>query len=220
MARAATNPRERLCDTRRKQKAHKSMQHIMGNVNSMRGGKSGNRGKTLGNGEASQGETKLITRRGNVITKIFSPSSAACQGNKMPFVKRCPTEQISSGQAQGKSLMSFMSVRECVCVEAILCHFLNLMIYEPRQLIKLIKISLNFGAVQQRLIFKCLRYRFLGLTIPTISHFSYLLTLSFDICACHMHINSAQRELFRTACGKKFSLWPTYSRGRNDAVFL
>jgi len=30
MARAATNPRERLCDTRRKQKAHKSMQHIMG----------------------------------------------------------------------------------------------------------------------------------------------------------------------------------------------
>jgi len=47
MARAATNPRERLCDTRRKQKAHKSMQHIMGNVNSMSGGKSGK----LGEGE-------------------------------------------------------------------------------------------------------------------------------------------------------------------------
>jgi len=120
MARAATNPRERLCDTRRKQKAHKSMQHIMGNVNSMRRGKIGKSGEKFGRGrnwnrEASQGETKLITRRGNVITKIFSPSSAACQGNKMPFVKRCPTEQISSGQAQGKSLMSFMSVRVCVC---------------------------------------------------------------------------------------------------------
>jgi len=54
MARAATNPRERLCDTRRKQKAHKSMQHIMGNVNSMRGGKSGNRGKTGGMGKPAK----------------------------------------------------------------------------------------------------------------------------------------------------------------------
>lgn len=37
-----------------------------------------------------------------------------------------------------------------------------------------------------------------------------LLSLSLDICACHMHINSAKGKLFRSACGKKFTLWPTY----------
>lgn len=109
-------------------------------------------------GEASQGQTKLITRRGNVITKIFSPSSAACQGNKMPFVKRCPAEQISSGQARGDILRIYPYIYICMCfvsVEPIMCRIRNLMIYEPWQLIKLIKIALNFGAVQQRL-FNCL----------------------------------------------------------------
>jgi len=100
-------------------------------------------------GEASQGKTKLITRRGNVITKIFSPSSAACQGNKMPFVKRCPTERISSGQAQGKSLISLLWV--CVFGTNTMPHTkFNDLWAEAINQIELIKTSLNCGAVQQR----------------------------------------------------------------------
>lgn len=80
------------------------------------------------------------------------------------------------------------------------------MIYEPGQLIKLIKFSLNFAALQQRLFT-------VGIPFPLpCSPYSHLListslSLHLSLGACHMHINSARPTklfpvcLLRGVCG-------------------
>lgn len=94
------------------------------------------------------------------------------------------------------------------------------MIYEPGQLIKLIKFSLNFAALQQRLFTVGTR---LPLTCYSHLLISTSLSLHLSLGACHMHINSARpTKLFpvcllrgvcvECVCGvcKKLCLWPTY----------
>lgn len=82
----ATNPnvKRTFCGIRRRQqKAYESMQRIMANVNgSQQGRQAGSGGESAASRRANQSETKLITLRGNVITKIFSPSSAARRATK------------------------------------------------------------------------------------------------------------------------------------------
>lgn len=81
----ATNPnvKRTFCGIRRRQqKAYESMQRIMANVNGSQQQNQEGGGESAASRRANQSETKLITLRGNVITKIFSPSSAARRATK------------------------------------------------------------------------------------------------------------------------------------------